>query len=94
LRAEVLFIRAQSTIRADGPPFAQEPPSQCKLPAYILGVVVERPLRALRANRLFCADEKRIRTDNTVMVNIKRRARGYTRSPRCNNGKRYLSHHM
>ena len=26
-----------------------------------------RALRALRANRVFCADEKRIRTENTVM---------------------------
>jgi len=26
-----------------------------------------RPLRALRANRVFGADEKRIRTKNTVM---------------------------
>jgi hypothetical protein len=37
-------------------------------------------LRAARANRVFCADEKRIRTENTVMVNTKRSAGGYTRS--------------
>ncbi|MEK7360598.1 MAG: hypothetical protein AAB133_00800 [Pseudomonadota bacterium] len=30
-----------------------------------------RPLRALRANRVFGADEKRIRTKNTVMDNPK-----------------------
>jgi hypothetical protein len=29
--------------------------------------VHERPLRAPRANRVFCADEKRIRTENAVM---------------------------
>jgi hypothetical protein len=29
-------------------------------------------LRAARANRVFCTDEKRIRTENTVMVNTKR----------------------
>jgi hypothetical protein len=29
--------------------------------------VGKRPLRALRANRVFRADEKRIRTENTVM---------------------------
>jgi hypothetical protein len=29
--------------------------------------VVERPLRALRANHVFGTDEKRIRTKNTVM---------------------------
>ena len=28
-------------------------------------------LRAARANRVFCTDEKRIRTENTVMVNTK-----------------------
>jgi hypothetical protein len=31
-------------------------------------------LRAARANRVFCADEKRIRTENTVMVNTKQSA--------------------
>jgi hypothetical protein len=30
-------------------------------------IVVDRPLRAARANRAFCADEKRIRTESTVM---------------------------
>jgi hypothetical protein len=28
-------------------------------------------LRAARANRVFCTDEKRIRAENTVMVNTK-----------------------
>jgi hypothetical protein len=31
------------------------------------GNVAGRKLRALRANRVFGADEKRIRTENTVM---------------------------
>jgi hypothetical protein len=31
-------------------------------------------LRAARANRVFCADEKCIRTENTVLVNTKRSA--------------------
>ena len=31
----------------------------------------ENPLRALRANRVFRADEKHIRTENTVTVNTK-----------------------
>jgi hypothetical protein len=31
-------------------------------------------LRAARANRVFCADEKRIHTENTVMVNTKHSA--------------------
>jgi hypothetical protein len=45
-----------------------------------LCAVDEQALRATRANRVFCADEKRIRAENTVMVNIKRSAGGYTRS--------------
>jgi hypothetical protein len=32
-----------------------------------LGVVANQPLRATRANRIFRTDEKRIRTENTVM---------------------------
>jgi hypothetical protein len=31
-------------------------------------------LRATRANRVFCTDEKHIRTENTVMVNPERSA--------------------
>jgi hypothetical protein len=30
-----------------------------------------RSLRAARANRVFCTDKKRIRTENTVIVNTK-----------------------
>jgi len=30
-----------------------------------------RSLRAARANRVFCTDKKRIRTENTVTVNTK-----------------------
>jgi hypothetical protein len=33
-----------------------------------------RPLRAARANRVFCADEERIRAENTVMDENKDRA--------------------
>jgi len=33
-------------------------------------------LRAARANRVFCTDEKRIRTENTVLVNTKQGVRG------------------
>jgi len=51
LRADVLFIRAQSTIRADG----------------FSSVQVFQNLRAARANRVFCTDEKHIRAENTVM---------------------------
>jgi len=36
---------------------------------------MRRPdLRAARANRVFCTDEKRIRTENTVTVNNKHSA--------------------
>jgi hypothetical protein len=38
-------------------------------------------LRASRANRVFRADEKRIRTENTVIVYTKSRAGGYAGSP-------------
>jgi hypothetical protein len=38
-------------------------------------------LRAARANRVFFADEKRIRKENTVMIKTIREAGGYTRSP-------------
>ena len=40
-----------------------------------------RSLRAPRANRVFRADEKRIRTENTVLVNNKDDAGSYPRSP-------------
>jgi hypothetical protein len=33
--------------------------------------VPEKPLRAARANRVFCADEKRIRAENTVTIDSK-----------------------
>jgi len=39
-------------------------------------------LRAARANRVFCADEKRIRTENTVIVNSKGRRRGFIQDRR------------
>jgi hypothetical protein len=38
-------------------------------------------LRATRANRVFCADEKRIRAESTVMDKSKDRAGFYPRSP-------------
>src|SRR5450759_1212384 len=67
LRADVLFIRAKSAIRADGSPSAQERAPQFELPGYILGVVANQPLRVARANRIFRTDEKRIRTENAVI---------------------------
>jgi hypothetical protein len=36
--------------------------------------------RAARANRVFCTDEKRIRTENTVMANPNPDLGGYPRS--------------
>ena len=38
-------------------------------------------LRAARANRVFCTDERRIRTENTVLVNTRHGLGFYTRSP-------------
>jgi hypothetical protein len=43
-------------------------------------------LRAARANRVFCADKKRIRKENTVMVNTNLSAGVYTRSQHRNKG--------
>jgi hypothetical protein len=40
-------------------------------------------LRAARANRVFCADKKRIRTENTVMVNTKHSAGGLYKIADC-----------
>ena len=40
--------------------------------------VAERPLRAARADRVFGADMKRIRTKNTVIVNTKQALGVYT----------------
>jgi hypothetical protein len=69
LRADVLFIRAQSAIRADGPPSAQVRSPQPKVSAG----VDARPLRAARANHVSRMDEKHIRTGNTVTVNTHHR---------------------
>ena len=55
--------RAQSAIRADGPPAAQVRKQEIEVYAVVAG----RPLRAARANPVFGADEKRIRTKNTVI---------------------------
>jgi len=58
LGTDVLFIRAQSTIRADGPPSAQALSLRLDwTPAY--AVVGVRALRAARANHVFCTDRKR-----------------------------------
>jgi hypothetical protein len=65
LRADRCIVRAQSVIRADGTPSAQDGARQLELPEFIC--VEDRSLRALRANPVFGADEKRIRTKNTVM---------------------------
>jgi len=56
LRADGFIIRAQATIRTDG---------------FIVRAGFGKDLRAARANRVFRADEQRIRTENTVMVSPK-----------------------
>jgi hypothetical protein len=66
LRADALFIRARSVIRADGPPSAQVRREKIE----VFTEVAERPLRAPRANPVFGADVKRIRTKNRVMDKI------------------------
>jgi len=66
LRADVLFIRAQSAIRADGPPSAQVRSLQLEVPPTSADVGT-RLLRAARANPVFYTDKKRIRIENRVM---------------------------
>jgi len=56
----------QSAIRADGAPSAQVKRGSSMYPVSPVNAA-ERRLRALRANRAFGADEKRIRTKNTVL---------------------------
>jgi len=65
----MLFIRAQSAIRADGAPSAQVRSQQFEVSSYVRGIGA-RPLRAPGANRVFGADERRIRTKYTVMDKI------------------------
>jgi len=70
LRADVPFIRVQSAIRADGSPSAQVRSLLFDVSPTFADVGT-RSLRAARANRVFCTDRKRIRTENTVIVNTK-----------------------
>jgi len=72
LRADGCFIRAQSTIRADGISSAQQ--QGCA--AYC----------ALRAPTVFSVRIKSIRTENTVMDKSKGSVGFYTTSQLCNNG--------
>jgi len=66
LRADVLFIRTQSAIRADGYRPRKLSHNSLRHPP-MFADVGRRPLRAARANRVFRTDEKRIRAENTVI---------------------------
>jgi hypothetical protein len=57
------IVRATSPIRADGTPAAPAPRQLFKVSTS----VAARPLRALRANRVFHTDKKHIRMKNTVL---------------------------
>jgi hypothetical protein len=61
----MLFIRAQSVIRADGAPSAQVWPPELQVSSHVGRS--GKALRAARANPVFGTDEKRIRTKNAVM---------------------------
>jgi len=63
----VLFIRAQSVIRADGAPSAQALALQFDLFAYIRRCARSGHCALARANRIFCTNEKHFRTENAVM---------------------------
>jgi len=67
LRTDVLFICAQSAIRADGAPSAQALALQFDLFTYIRRCARSDHCALARANRVFRKDEKRIRTENTVL---------------------------
>ena len=65
-----LFVRAQSVIRADGPPSAQVH-SRSPMHSPASADAGARPLRAPRANHVFGTDERHIRAENTVIDNNK-----------------------
>ncbi|HEY5293241.1 MAG TPA: hypothetical protein VIJ43_13110, partial [Burkholderiales bacterium] len=67
LRTDVFFIRAQSTIRADGAPSAQVRSLQLDVWSYVARFRRSGHCALARANRVFGTDEKRIRTKNTVI---------------------------
>jgi len=71
----VLFIRAQSAIRADGAPSAQVRSLQLDVWSYVARFRRSGHCALARANRVFGTDEKRIRTKNTVRVNTKQGVR-------------------
>ena len=58
----MLFIRAQSAIRADGALSAQAWTLKCDLPGCICAFSSIDHCALARANRAFCTDEKHIRT--------------------------------
>jgi hypothetical protein len=65
---DVLFIHAQSVIRADGPPSAQVRTPQLDASSCLRSSMSAGGRCALaRANPVFGTDEKRIRTKNTVI---------------------------
>ncbi|MFH1045150.1 MAG: hypothetical protein V1796_08970, partial [Pseudomonadota bacterium] len=67
LDTDVLFIRVQSTIRADGPPSAQIRSLQLDISLYFDRYRRSGHCALARANRVFRADKKRIRTENAVL---------------------------
>jgi len=67
LGTDVLFIRAQSTIRADGPPSAQVRSLPLDISVYFDRYRGSGICALARANRVLGTDKKHIRTQNTVM---------------------------
>jgi len=80
LGADVLFIRAQSAIRADGAPSAQARALQLDVFSYPRRCRRDAVARSRAPTVFFGTNEKRIRTKNTVMDKDKDSEEGYTAS--------------
>ncbi|MBI5910863.1 MAG: hypothetical protein HY848_13035 [Betaproteobacteria bacterium] len=75
MRADVLFIRAQSAIRADGTPSAQARSLRLDVSYYADRCRRSGHCALARANPVFGTDEKRIRTENRVMQLLRNNCR-------------------
>jgi len=77
-----LFIRVQSTIRADGTPSAQVESLQRDTTSNVERCGCDSRCALARANREFCADEQHIRAEFAVMEKTKRGVHGYSPAQR------------
>ncbi len=64
-RMRFLSVRIRGSARTDAGRASRDAAVRAGRP--LPSIMNEQPLRALRANRVFCTDEKRIRTNSTVL---------------------------